>query len=562
MNVDRSVFPATYAFFVDILRQCEFYAMDEEMTGINVPEVTENITFTPVESYRSKKLAASRYSIIQVGVTLFVRQPTAENGKLSYLAYPFNFVVFPYHNDDPQDAGLVRDVVLNASTVDFLRKHKMDFQEWMYKGIPFVDAAREKVLAARLKERGVVVEKEEEELLLLLDEEKAWLRESFQAAETLLQRAETCWAAFREANPNLPVASAVVEGGSEVMLPVQKSRTVRERFAARLQRELPQVTVQYRRQGQVYSAVIRARSKEELQRSREAEVLSRRREELDVIGFRHIFNALVESKKPMVGHNCFADILFLMAALHQPLPESLSECKKEVHECFPTVLDTKYITSQQDHFPAGRFPSNYLGGFFEQYGFQSDKVSVRLPLGFQSYDPMTLMGSGRGGGPEHEAGYDSLITGTLLLNLLAEVGSTSLADAPAKWVNKVALFRSLYSVALGAETDEYTPAPVVQIDHGAHVKPLQLESCFAACGQPGTAFYSASETKTLGVLPWKAGEVDRLVRQLNEKYMRQLTVKPYDPPVVASSPFAKFAAPVESGAFASTGVRLMRLLIR
>lgn len=45
--------------------------------------------------------------------------------------------------------GNPRDVVLSPSAVDFLRKHKMDFQKWIYEGVPFVDAVGERKLRAK-----------------------------------------------------------------------------------------------------------------------------------------------------------------------------------------------------------------------------------------------------------------------------------------------------------------------------------------------------------------------------------------------------------------------------
>lgn len=55
----------------------------------------------------------------------------------------------------------------------------------------------------------------------------------------------------------------------------------------------------------------------------EHDALRQRRQLLDTLGFRLIFTALVQSKKPCVGHNCFADLLFLMDTFDAPLPPTL-----------------------------------------------------------------------------------------------------------------------------------------------------------------------------------------------------------------------------------------------
>ena len=42
-------------------------------------------------------------------------------------------------------------------------------------------------------------------------------------------------------------------------------------------------------------------------------------------GFRRVFNAMSASKLPIVGHNVMYDLLFTMAAMEQPLPDTLVE---------------------------------------------------------------------------------------------------------------------------------------------------------------------------------------------------------------------------------------------
>jgi poly(A)-specific ribonuclease len=38
------------------------------------------------------------------------------------------------------------------------------------------------------------------------------------------------------------------------------------------------------------------------------------------IGFRRIFKELVRSKKPVIGHNCMYDFMFVFQAFHEELP--------------------------------------------------------------------------------------------------------------------------------------------------------------------------------------------------------------------------------------------------
>ena len=62
------------------------------------------------------------------------------------------------------------------------------------------------------------------------------------------------------------------------------------------------------------------------------------------MGFRLIFNDLVNCHKPLVGHNCMYDIMFLLRWLDKgPLETELSLFKFKIHDLFPYIFDTKYI---------------------------------------------------------------------------------------------------------------------------------------------------------------------------------------------------------------------------
>ncbi|CAG9574198.1 conserved hypothetical protein [Leishmania major strain Friedlin] len=546
MQVRRDNFPAVFPHFQELLRTCDFYAIDEEMTGIGVPEVTETITFAPSETYHSKRLAASRYSIIQVGVCLFRRIPVSSGaaaagfGTLApprYAAYPFNFLLFPQFADDYTAEERAGDVVVSPSALAFLRRHGMDFQRWVYDGMAFCDASREAALRARLA-AAAASQSETTAVPVFTDAERAWLEEARQTAQALVRRVEAAWAAAtaearrKKAGRVSFLASVAVEGGKEAVLPVQASRAAREQLELELALECPQLSVRSRRTGSSgYVVTLTVLSPEEVSKNAWRAAQKERRQLLDTVGFRLVFTELVKSRKPCVGHNCFADWLFLMSAMDGALPEQLPQWKARTRELFPCIWDTRYLASRRDLFPSGRFGSISLGGLHEAYLGASSHCTVELPLGFEEYDPVTLLGRGNSDAA-HEAGYDALMTGTVLLNLLGEVGYT-LETAPAELSQKLALFRSLYAVDLRSDTaDEYmaTEAGVLDLEHASTVKPHHIESCLVTQDVTEVSLYSVTDGRTLGVLPADAPSAEVLARRLNENCSRLLRAAPYVPP--------------------------------
>lgn len=556
MQVRRDNFPAVFPHFKELLAECDFYAVDEEMTGISVPEVTESITFDPQEAYTSKRLAASRYSIIQVGVCLFRKVPSS-SPVARYVAHPFNFLLFPQYADDYTTEERAGDVVVSPSALAFLRKHGMDFQRWVYGGMAFCDAARETALRARLsaqsEARGGVAGAASNATAaappplptpLFTDAEAAWVADSAKAAESLVRRVEAAWAAAASASAGRRpfLSSVAVEGGKEAVLPAQPSRAAREHLELQLRRDFPQVQFRARRTGPSGHVVtLRVLAPEEV--AKQAWVAGQRseRELLDTLGFRLVFSELVRCQKPCVGHNCFADWLFLMHAVDGALPGQLAQWKERARMQFPCMWDTRYVASRQDLFPRGRFGSISLGSLHEAYLGASPHCTVELPLGFEGYSPMTLLGASTAGGgsdPAHEAGYDALMTGTVLLNLLGEAGYT-LETAPADLCNKIALFRSLYAVNMRAgEADEYLPemSGVLDLQHAPTVKTHHLESCLATQDVVDVSLYSVTDERTLGVLPQPlpngpaAVPVETIVRRLTENCAKMVKASAYVPP--------------------------------
>jgi poly(A)-specific ribonuclease len=544
MQVRRDNFPAVFPHFKELLETCDFYAMDEEMTGINVPEVTESITFSPEDSYHAKRLAASRYSIIQVGVCLF-RRLSSTSPVPRYVAHPFNFLLFPQYADDYTAEERAGDVVVSPSALAFLRKHGMDFQKWVYQGMAFCDSTRESALRARLTAQDAA--KGVASTPLFTDAEKTWVEGGQRAAAALVSCVEASWAAAVAASGGKRpfLSSLAVEGGKEVTLPVQTSRAAREYLEQELQRDYPQVAFRVRRAGSSgYVVTLAVLSPEEVSKKAWWAAQRCERQLLDILGFRLVFSELVRSKKPCVGHNCFADWLYLMHAMDGPLPERLSQWKARARSLFPCMWDTRYVATRQDLFPRGRFNHISLGNLYEAYVGASPHCAVELPLGFEGYDPMTLLGTSTAGGvgsnPAHEAGYDALMTGTVLLNLLGEAGYT-LETAPADLSNKIALFRSLYAVNVqDGQTDEYIPvAGVLDMEHAPTIKAHHLESCLATQDVTDAALYSVTDQRTLGVLPRPPGAaatpaavvpVETIAKRLTENCSSLVKAKVYVPP--------------------------------
>lgn len=62
------------------------------------------------------------------------------------------------------------------------------------------------------------------------------------------------------------------------------------------------------------------------------------------LGFTKVFKILINLKKPIVGHNTLLDLMFMYKQFYRPLPYKYKDFKTEIHQIFPLVYDTKYVS--------------------------------------------------------------------------------------------------------------------------------------------------------------------------------------------------------------------------
>lgn len=65
-----------------------------------------------------------------------------------------------------------------------------------------------------------------------------------------------------------------------------------------------------------------------------------------LLGFSQIINLLASYQKPIVGHNIFLDTVLLHTQFIGPLPTKYGKFKKNIHEMFPVLFDTKLISHE------------------------------------------------------------------------------------------------------------------------------------------------------------------------------------------------------------------------
>ena len=131
----------------------------------------------------------------------------------------------------------------------------------------------------------------------------------------------------------------------------------------------------------------KCRSKEgvkELEQQRITETLaSSTKETKEAIGIGLVVDLLLRKKVPIIGHNCFLDLLHMYHKFVKPVDEDLESFRRDFHADFPSVYDTKWMlianTSRLCSELQGRtFLSNAYETVRKHKQFQRSNPRIRI----------------------------------------------------------------------------------------------------------------------------------------------------------------------------------------
>ena len=138
------------------------------------------------------------------------------------------------------------------------------------------------------------------------------------------------------------------------------------------------------------------------------------------LGFSLYIDYLCKKKIPIIGHNIYYDMMFLYDKLIGDLPDNFYEFKQKIHEYFPKIYDTKYISTiltkkyKKCNIEKTNLDNVYKTIIKNKFDTYVDFFPDALD-GFCLYNDMDR-------DKLHDAGYDSIITGRsfILLNKALE----------------------------------------------------------------------------------------------------------------------------------------------
>ncbi|KAF0357475.1 CAF1-domain-containing protein [Gigaspora margarita] len=365
MEVLKSNFHELLPTITDAIQGADFIALDTELTGLS--EHIERIKSfdDPHSRYLKVRAAATKFLIIQFGLCTF----TYNKDEDTFVACPFNFYIFPANTDKRDNNDIC--FMCSGSSLHFLMKCGFDFNKLISQGMPYMNHTDE---AKLLQRRADVAQRQTDSPPD--DETKVFVDKAIASIEAWLDSHEK---QLKISTPHI----------SQKRLIFQE---IRARFSGLLSAESKPKCIMLEK--------LSDEQKEKKSRDEAAEALAAS------INFRVIIELLVQSKKPLVGHNCLLDICQIVHQFWQDLPEKLKDWKKLVHGLFDVVIDTKHLAATHRKLQS-LLPRNSVQDILEiVQEEQFEKLAPKVVL-----DPKFTRYTFNDINKNHEAGYDAYITG-------------------------------------------------------------------------------------------------------------------------------------------------------
>ncbi|NWS57374.1 PNDC1 ribonuclease, partial [Chunga burmeisteri] len=352
------------------VRRAAFLALDMEFTGLysTSPQSNQPSLFdSPVERYLKARQSIRRFTVTQLGKCYF-------SFHCRYVVHSYNFFLFP------STLGVTDiEFTLSASSIQFLSHYGFDYNKFLKDGIPYMNEAQEKILSKHLLADSWKVSSalDRDVLKKAIDEVTCWIAAAEEEETMILQDLS----GYQMFEVQLVLRQALQNVWTQ---PLGDKKVMVKKVSPQRRQLLENAPYDYCR--------------------KELILLSAR-------GFTNLFQVLVKAKKPLVGHNMLMDLMHLHDKFYKPLPESYEEFKRNIHNLFPVLIDTKTVT--KSIWKKCPFPR--VSQLLEVYAaLCSSSLNPEDPT-----CPVIALANGCSRYAEkkspHEAGYDAFLCGSVLL---------------------------------------------------------------------------------------------------------------------------------------------------
>lgn len=436
MEVTKKNFAEKLPLVQKAIQEASFIAIDGEFTGLDADGGTrQSILDTPEDRYLKSRQNVNKFLLVQFGLVTF--HYNSKKDKFTNRA--FNFYVWP--RQFSRSAPDIR-FLCQSSSIDFLVSQNFDFNKVFRDGISYLRPCDADKIRANITERQLARKNMTPNTSILSPNGAPKTSSDFVVPEDQIPYVNEI---------TLRVENWLKDSASKNTLRIDNPNPFQRRLLYNTIK--PKFSDQYG----FHMETIKGKDKDRhllLTKAslEEQQQLERERDQSEFIeleealGFSKIIQTMVESKKPIIGHNCFLDLLYTIQQFIAPLPEDYQDFKSLISQKMPNVFDTKLMattTPLRDDIENSTLEN--MIKTLEQAPFKLPKIESRNDIpGYSLEDKAEKY---------HEAGFDAFVTGLCFIamsNRLANIKEKSKKDNVwpndeflAPFVNKINMHRIL-----------------------------------------------------------------------------------------------------------------------
>ena len=406
------------------IEECDFISFDLEFSGLIQNKF--KIYDSPEEYFEKLKYNAENFRIIQLGITIFKKN--LENPK-EYTAKPYCIYVFPSEKQNNNKFNFLLGAII------FNREHGCDFNKWISKGVPYLNEENLNKLIERTTHEDI-------------NKYNLNISSMFKKINLYKQKDKNIYENF------LNKFNDFIKNGNEKIFKHEKiNKHIVIHFLNKLNDEIRnKIFIEYKEEiiGKEIKEfiIIHKLSSEEKQ----LKIIEKSNEVFSLInkekGVKNIIDKIIKFKKPIVGHNCYIDLLYIQSHFMSEIPKDYKEFKKRMINIFQGgIYDTKYLYNESSfNFSENRESNNVKNNIHLECLYTNlsninlklddvKKIKIKIPEGFIDYLDENNTSK------FHQADYDSFTTGCSYIFMSNILGENFIKEH----ANKLNCYKGLYS---------------------------------------------------------------------------------------------------------------------
>ena len=406
------------------IQESDFISLDLELSGLIQNKF--KIYDSPEENFLKSKYNADNFRIIQLGISCFIKK---KNNDKEYIAKPYNIYVFPSEKvNNGKFDFYIESIIFN-------RDHGCDFNKWIKKGVSYLNEENLNKLVDRTINGDINKYNPNDiysfkNIALYKEKDKIIYDEFLNKFNSFFNNQEEKLFKHEKINKHLVL----------YFLNKLNDKIRNSIFIEYKEEQIGEGTKDF--------IIIQKLSPEEKQ----LKIIEKNNEMFSLIkkekGVKNIIEKIIECEKPIVGHNSFIDLLFIMSHFMEEIPKQYKQFKNILKNKFKGgIYDTKYLyNSSTFNFNENKEEINiknniHLESLYTNLKKENDKleenkkIKIEIPKDFINY--LDESNSSK----FHQADYDSFATGCCFIFMFNILGEKFIKEH----VNKINCYRGLYS---------------------------------------------------------------------------------------------------------------------